>query len=710
LIGTEYARIDHFQRSSAITEHSDKAFPGGPNEWSPSNVLHLPQHTFESILAEDHSKYLDHISLNESIQHLSGYEATLVRMNEKSMKGCNLLLKRQSTARSLPYTVTISCDYLVAADGANSQLRQQLGINMVGLEAMQHLMNIHFRCPGLKQYLSKRPGMLYFVFHPFVVAVFVSHDPLRDEWVCQIPFFPPFQSPSDFSESEICRLLAAAIFNASSADAAPCKIELLHVNSWAMHAQVAQKLSVAPSVNDLSTIHKNRRIFLVGDAAHRFPPAGGFGMNTGLQDAHNLAWKLAYCVQQDQKLNDSSDLSQHTLHRKWCADSYQRERKFVAEENTKFSVRNFRTTSNCASALGLNPELAQLALSLSDNSLARSVVPSIARKLMFLKALETGLSSLVGFDKWSSNGETANSLSGTVATKYAKFRVEKLRQLVMTGQSLPMIFPKQDVGLAYPPAPLDNQQSTSNTFSSSRAKYETFVGKRIVHSWVTIGTCSETMVSTVDLAAIINRMCNSKSLKSKSHDANLICPPPFLLLVPSSIPDRSKLLSCISPSLSPYLQSMVVFPKDSDAKDTMMDLQGRYQTPHLLTTNENEALLSSHSGNKCQAFQDEEYLAEVKRQEMLPLSLYNAILESNTAQKIPISDFYDFQSSYEDGTDSMHNFLVTRDHGGRLSEFLCDTRVLLLRPDSHVQAIFEVSNNENQTLGHWLDQQLYFIK
>ena len=34
-------------------------------------------------------------------------------------------------------------------------------------------------------------------------------------------------------------------------------------------------------------------IFLAGDAAHRFPPAGGFGMNTGVQDAHNLAWKLA---------------------------------------------------------------------------------------------------------------------------------------------------------------------------------------------------------------------------------------------------------------------------------------------------------------------------------------------------------------------------------------------------------------------------------
>jgi 2-polyprenyl-6-methoxyphenol hydroxylase-like FAD-dependent oxidoreductase len=48
-----------------------------------------------------------------------------------------------------------------------------------------------------------------------------------------------------------------------------------------MHAEVAEKY-----------IGCDNRIILVGDAAHRFPPAGGFGMNTGVQDAHNLAWKL----------------------------------------------------------------------------------------------------------------------------------------------------------------------------------------------------------------------------------------------------------------------------------------------------------------------------------------------------------------------------------------------------------------------------------
>lgn len=56
-----------------------------------------------------------------------------------------------------------------------------------------------------------------------------------------------------------------------------------------MHAQVAKSYSSA------GVHHQSfRNIYLAGDAAHRFPPSGGLGMNTGFEDAHNIAWKLAY--------------------------------------------------------------------------------------------------------------------------------------------------------------------------------------------------------------------------------------------------------------------------------------------------------------------------------------------------------------------------------------------------------------------------------
>lgn len=67
-------------------------------------------------------------------------------------------------------------------------------------------------------------------------------------------------------------------------------IEVLSIKTWSMHAEVADKYS-----------NSHNNVFLVGDAAHRFPPAGGFGMNTGIQDVHNLAWKLASVINNDCK-------------------------------------------------------------------------------------------------------------------------------------------------------------------------------------------------------------------------------------------------------------------------------------------------------------------------------------------------------------------------------------------------------------------------
>lgn len=79
--------------------------------------------------------------------------------------------------------------------------------------------------------------------------------------------------------------------------------------------------------------HVSRRfqsgnLFLAGDAAHRFPPSGAFGMNTGIQDAHNLAWKLAAV------LDGAAGPS--------LLDSYEVERKPVAEGNTALSVNNWK--------------------------------------------------------------------------------------------------------------------------------------------------------------------------------------------------------------------------------------------------------------------------------------------------------------------------------------------------------------------------------
>jgi hypothetical protein len=94
-------------------------------------------------------------------------------------------------------------------------------------------------------------------------------------------------------------------------DAQPFAIRT--VRAWTMTAQVAER-------------YGQGRVFLVGDAAHRFPPTGGLGLNTGVQDAHNLVWKIA------------------AVEAGWAPEAiletYEVERRPVAQRNADVSLQN----------------------------------------------------------------------------------------------------------------------------------------------------------------------------------------------------------------------------------------------------------------------------------------------------------------------------------------------------------------------------------
>ena len=82
---------------------------------------------------------------------------------------------------------SLSCRFLVAADGAASRTRKALGVDMIGQDDIQHLVNIHFWAPGLARRLrNERPAMLYFVFNPKAVVVVVAHDLSEGEFVAQV--------------------------------------------------------------------------------------------------------------------------------------------------------------------------------------------------------------------------------------------------------------------------------------------------------------------------------------------------------------------------------------------------------------------------------------------------------------------------------------------------------------------------------------------
>ena len=170
----------------------------------------------------------------------------------------------------------IRAGYLVGADGPNSTVREVCGIAMQGPAALGHTINIHFRA-DLRAALRGRPVNLAMILNPAHPGLLLNIDG-GQRWTAQAIFQPAAgQSAEDFDEDRCRQVVRAQV------GIADLEVSILGVAPWASAARVADRLSEG-------------RAFLVGDAAQEMPPAGGFGMNTGIQEAHNLGWKLAGVV------------------------------------------------------------------------------------------------------------------------------------------------------------------------------------------------------------------------------------------------------------------------------------------------------------------------------------------------------------------------------------------------------------------------------
>jgi putative polyketide hydroxylase len=195
----------------------------------------------------------------------------------------------------------VCADWLVAADGSHSSVRSALGVGMHGSEAVTDQVNIYFHA-DLTPYLAGRPSLLVYVVNSDLAAFFIALDGTH-RWLLNVPQ----RLVPDFDPARCADLVRLAVGDAELA------VEIRSVDAWTVTAQVADA-------------YRRGRVLLAGDAAHRFPHTGGFGMNTGLQDAHNLAWKLAAVVN-----GTAAEL---------LLDSYETERLPVAETNSEQSLSN----------------------------------------------------------------------------------------------------------------------------------------------------------------------------------------------------------------------------------------------------------------------------------------------------------------------------------------------------------------------------------
>ena len=162
---------------------------------------------------------------------------------------------------------TIIADFLVGSDGANSLVREGLGVALAGRGALGAALGLYFRAPGLRARLGADAGVMYWTLAPGCGGTIYTIDG-GDEWVFN-RYFSPGEKPRI---DDPVALIKAAIGE-------DIELELLSALDWIPRQLVAET-------------YGSRRIFLMGDACHLFVPTGGFGMNTGIGDAADLAWKI----------------------------------------------------------------------------------------------------------------------------------------------------------------------------------------------------------------------------------------------------------------------------------------------------------------------------------------------------------------------------------------------------------------------------------
>ncbi len=170
---------------------------------------------------------------------------------------------------------TVSCDYLVAGDGAGSFVRRALGMEMQGPGVLTHAVSILFEA-DLRSVLKSEGAELYYLSNSEFTGAFVTCDDPRLGQL-NVEYDPNRQSPEDFDPIRCAALVRTALGTPD------LEVKVHDVLPWEMSALLASQFSQG-------------RVFLVGDAAHLTPPVGGLGGQGGIQDAANLAWKLAFVI------------------------------------------------------------------------------------------------------------------------------------------------------------------------------------------------------------------------------------------------------------------------------------------------------------------------------------------------------------------------------------------------------------------------------
>lgn len=174
-------------------------------------------------------------------------------------------------------TYQIRAKYLIGADGGRSKVAQDIGLPMAGAMDIEGSMNIVFEA-DLSRYVAHRPSVLYWVLQPGAQIGGIGAGLVRmvrpwNEWL--IVWGYDISQPAPVVDEAMATEIVHNLVGDDTID-----VKLKSTSVWSVNHMYAEKTSKG-------------RVFCMGDAIHRHPPSNGLGSNTSIQDAYNLAWKLA---------------------------------------------------------------------------------------------------------------------------------------------------------------------------------------------------------------------------------------------------------------------------------------------------------------------------------------------------------------------------------------------------------------------------------
>ncbi len=234
----------------------------GVRDVSPSSRIFITQSLLEPLLK----------SKAEELGAQLRFATELVSFEEDA-DGVTAQIRERDSGK----TSSVRARYMIAADGSHSRIRERLGIRMLGHSVFSKSITIYFR-GDVSSLLRGRSLSVMYVINPTLSGFFRIEKPFTSGFLAVHWLGDPKNPVTDVSQGLTNERCLAMLRAALGSDEVSVTIE--NVMQWDASAETAERF------------HQGR-IFLAGDAAHVMPPSGGFGGNTGVQDAHNLAWKLA---------------------------------------------------------------------------------------------------------------------------------------------------------------------------------------------------------------------------------------------------------------------------------------------------------------------------------------------------------------------------------------------------------------------------------